>query len=62
MKQPLKPVHVGGVIKGEEYSIRVGKESGRGGRKSYRSARDATSIDPAEREPIDPSMPNIPPA
>ena len=62
MKQPPKPVHVAGISKGEEYPLKAGREPGRGGRKSYRSARDSTSICASERDPIHPSMPNIPPA
>jgi len=61
MNKPLNPVHVKGTIKGEELSLSKGKEPGRGDRKSYRSARDSTSIDPQHREPIHPAMPNIPP-
>jgi hypothetical protein len=59
-KQPPDPVHMGGMAKGEEYALKHGKEPGRGG-KHYRSARDATSINPSLRKPIDPAMPDLPP-
>ena len=60
--QPAKPVHVSGTIRGEELALREGKEPGRGEKKHYRSARDATGINPEDSEPIDPAMPSIPPA
>jgi hypothetical protein len=60
--KPPKPLHIAGIHKGEEFVSRTGKEAGRGGKKSYRTARDSTSIAPEEREPIHPAMPNIPPA
>jgi hypothetical protein len=56
-------VHVPGTSKGEELVIRAGREPGREeDRRDYRSARDSTSINPRERNPIDPRMPNLPPA
>jgi hypothetical protein len=63
-RSPPKPTHVSGTNKGEEAAMRLGREPGRGDRKKngYRSARDATSIDPEGREPIDPRMPEMPPA
>jgi hypothetical protein len=60
--KPQKPVHVTGIEKGETFVFRHGKEPGRAGRKSYRTARDSTSVAPEDREPIHPAMPNIPPA
>ena len=60
-KKPPEPVHVPGIHKGEEYALRKGREPGRGGA-HYRSARDATSINPGDRRPIHPAMPDIPPA
>lgn len=39
-----------------------GKEAGRDDADMGRTARDATSINPEKREPIDPSMPKMPPA
>jgi hypothetical protein len=59
--KPPEPIHVSGIGKGEEYALEHGREPGRGGRK-YRSARDATGINPSLREPIHPDMPDIPPA
>ena len=56
------PIHVPGTSKGEEMVLNKGREAGRGGIKDYRSARDATSINPQDRQPIHPAMPNIPPA
>ena len=37
-----------------------GKEPGR--ETETRTARDATGINPKDREPIDPAMPHLPPA
>jgi hypothetical protein len=60
--KPPQPVHVPGTTRGEELAINKGREPGRRiGRKSYRSARDSTSVNPDQRNPIDPDMPNIPP-
>jgi hypothetical protein len=39
-----------------------GHEAGRGGPDAARTARDSTSVNAADREPIDPRMPHIPPA
>jgi len=61
LKKPPEPVHVNGMKKGEECVLEHGKEPGRGGRQ-YRAARDSTSINPSQREPIHPAMPSIPPA
>lgn len=60
-KNPPQPVHLEGIHKGEEAVFRRGPEPGRHGRKDYRTARDATSVNAADREPIHPAMPNIPP-
>ena len=60
--KPPEPVHVAGIHKGEEYVIDHGREHGRGGAESYRSARDSTSINPDKHAPIHPAIPNIPPA
>ncbi len=65
--------HTPGTAKGEEKVSDEGKEAGRfdkeaeddsgTGRPSGGStARDSTSINPEDREPIDPAMPNLPPA
>ena len=59
--KPPQPVHVSGMKRGEEFVLEKGREPGRGGRQ-YRSARDATGINPASHQPIDPAMPSIPPA
>ncbi|MDB6110878.1 MAG: hypothetical protein JWR69_2628 [Pedosphaera sp.] len=60
-KKPPEPVHVPGTVRGEELSLKEGKEAGRrSGRKYYRSARDSTGINADDRQPILPSMPNIP--
>ena len=61
-KEPPQPVHISGMHKGEELVLEKGREAGRGGEDQYRSARDSTSINPESRQPIDPAMPNIPPA
>jgi hypothetical protein len=62
-KRPPKPVHVTGTNKGEELVRQKGREPGReeGGR-NYRTARDSTGLCADERRPIDPRMPEIPPA
>jgi hypothetical protein len=61
---PPRPIHVPGTHKGEETTRKRGKEPGRHerGARGYRSARDAMSLNPAARDPIDPQMPCIPPA
>lgn len=61
-ENPPQSVHVAGMSKGEEMTMKEGKEPGRGGPRPYRTARDSTSIDADAREPIHPDMPNIPPA
>lgn len=62
-RHPPYPTHVAGVQKGEELVQRKGREPGRqNGPGPYRSARDSTSLHPESRGPIDPRMPNIPPA
>ena len=61
---PPKPIHVAGAHKGEELSIKRGREPGREerGKNGYRSARDSTSVNAEGRGPIDPRMPEMPPA
>jgi hypothetical protein len=61
---PPEPVHVKGTAKGEERVRDNGREPGREepGENGYRSSRDSTGISPKNRRPIDPRMPNIPPA
>lgn len=62
-KQPPKPTHVTGTNKGEETVRQYGREPGRDeGGNGYRNARDATGLHADEREPIDPRMPEMPPA
>ncbi len=59
-----------GTGKGEEASIAQGKEAGRhdtgkdeAGRPTGTStARDSSAVNVEEKEPIDPAMPNMPPA
>jgi hypothetical protein len=55
------PAHTPGTPKGEERVKREGREPGREDTSFGRSARDATSINAAAREPIDPRMPHLPP-
>ena len=59
------PTHVAGTNKGEEMVLNEGHEPGRAEHSSrpgcYRSARDATSLHPELRDPIDPRMPCLPP-
>ena len=61
-RTPPQPVHIAGTIRGEELALRKGREPGRGERKQYRSSRDSTGINAQDEAPIDPAMPNIPPA
>lgn len=64
------PSHDTGTGKGEEKSSYEGKEAGRddagtthADRPSGTStARDSTSINPENRDPIDPNSPKLPPA
>lgn len=53
--------HQPGVPKGEEQVENLGKEPGRDGT-AARTARDSTSINPEDREPISDDMPEMPPA
>jgi|GEM_PF-1721256 len=63
------PAHDAGTAKGEEKSLTEGKEAGRyetGTANSNRAAgtstaRNSTSINPDDRDPIDPQMPDMPP-
>jgi hypothetical protein len=54
--------HEPGTPKGEERVIKQGREPGRENQRLGRTARDATSINPTARDPIDPQMPHLPPA
>jgi hypothetical protein len=61
---PPRPIHIPGTNKGEELVLKKGHEPGRyeRGKKGYRSARDSTSINADAQGPIDPRMPEMPPA
>ncbi len=61
---PPKPVHVFGTTRGEELVKHRGREHGRSDAdpRGYRDARDSTGLNAKQRRPIDPAMPNIPPA
>ena len=54
------PSHTPGTTRGEETVWKHGVEPGR--KSGTRTARDATSINPKHRDPIDPRMPYLPPA
>jgi hypothetical protein len=54
--------HTPGTPRGEERVRRDGREPGRKDKRAARMARDATSINPEARAPIDPRMPHLPPA
>ncbi len=54
--------HTPGTPRGEEMVRKFGREAGRKDPDVGRTARDATSINAADREPIDPRMPHLPPA
>ena len=64
------PAHDMGTGKGEEKSSAEGKEAGRQDHATTHAdrpaggstARDSTSINPDDRNPIDPQSPNMPPA
>jgi hypothetical protein len=62
MKNPPRDIdaHTQGVKRGEEWAYQGTKEPGREG--DGRTARDATSVNPKSRGPIDPRMPHLPPA
>jgi hypothetical protein len=62
MKNPRPDIdaHTPGTKRGEEWAWDGRIEPGREGK--TRTARDATSINPDKRAPIDPRMPNLPPA
>jgi hypothetical protein len=56
------PAHTPGAPRGEEMVHTLGREPGRSDPKVGRTARDSTSINADDREPIDPRMPHLPPA
>lgn len=55
---PDKPSHTPGTHRGEEW-VRSQREPGREGRGT--TARSSTGINAANRDPIDPRMPHLPP-
>jgi hypothetical protein len=59
---PDLTAHTPGTPKGEERVRRAGREPGREDTKYGRMARDATGINAAAEDPIDPRMPHLPPA
>ena len=60
--RPDLPAHTPGCPRGEERVRVEGREPGREHPRVGRTARDATSINPKARAPIDPRMPHLPPA
>jgi hypothetical protein len=60
--RPDLPSHTPGTPKGEERVLQHGREAGRRNQEPHRTARDSTSINPEARRPIDPRMPEMPPA
>jgi hypothetical protein len=58
---PDAPSHTPGTAKGEERLLVYGREPGRNDGAPNRTARDSTSINARDREPIDPRMPQMPP-
>jgi hypothetical protein len=62
MKNPPRDIdaHTAGTKRGESWTYEGRKEAGREG--NGRTARDATGINANKRKPIDPRMPNLPPA
>jgi len=57
--RPDAPSHTPGTHKGEEW-VQHHTEQGRAGKTA--TARSSTGINAAQRAPIDPSMPHLPPA
>lgn len=55
------PAHTPGTPRGEELVRKLGREPGREDPNRGRTARDATSVNPEARAPIDPRMPDMPP-
>ncbi len=56
------PSHGSGVRKGERVSNRKAQGRRFGHHGDTRDSRDATSVNADSRAPIDPRMPNLPPA
>jgi hypothetical protein len=61
-EKAMLPAHTPGTPKGEERVCREGPEPGRENKRFGRTARDSTSINAEARAPIDPRMPQMPPA
>ncbi len=62
---PDVSAHTPGTAKGEEKKMHEGQEPGRDSDNSDTSgvtARNSTSINAEDEEPIDPKMPHMPPA
>jgi hypothetical protein len=59
--RPDISAHTPGTPRGEERVQREGREPGREHAKLGRTARDATGVNAAARDPIDPRMPHLPP-
>ena len=53
------PSHTAGTTRGEEMVFKKGPEPGR--ETGTRTARDSTSVNARNRDPIDPRMPHMPP-
>ena len=53
------PRHTTGTARGER---RYGENTGKKPARKGRTANDATGINPGKRKPIDPRMPDLPPA
>jgi hypothetical protein len=62
MKNPPPDIssHTSGTKRAEQWAYEGKKEPGREG--NGRTSRDATGINADKRKPIDPRMPNLPPA
>jgi hypothetical protein len=58
-KKSTLPSHTPGTTRGEETTMKQGPEPGR--EKGTRTARDSTSINAVNRDPIDRRMPFMPP-
>ncbi len=56
------PAHTPGTPRGEELIRKSAASRAARTRTCGRTARDSTSINPEARDPIDPRMPDLPPA
>jgi hypothetical protein len=59
-KKSTMPSHTPGTTRGEQEVRKSGAEPGR--ETGTRTARDSTGVNAADRDPIDPRMPHMPPA